>query len=370
MSKHTYTISFFVTNNCNLSCSYCYEKNKTNQFASFNNFQKIIDDVFLKYSNEYFLIFDFFGGEPFLHFPFIKDITEYIKLKYSNKNFSLSVSTNGTILNDNIKKFLLHNRKIFDVGISIDGCFLSHNTNRNKSFKNIDLSWFIDNGIVRSTKMTISVETLDNLSNNLIFCESIGLKVNCNLAFGLDWSKTQLKIFEVELRKIIKYYLSNDRINSKLPFCNLLDINWLRNICLPTEKRKRFCGAGIYMSAYDVKGDEYPCQMFAPISAGDKSLKKDNAVIYKDFIPDIESHKECNVCIYKNICRTCIGSNYINDGHLYHNDMRLCEFEKSRFKAMTYLASKLYELNKLKNYQNSNEIIKGLQIIFKHSKSP
>jgi radical SAM protein with 4Fe4S-binding SPASM domain len=83
----------------------------------------------------------------------------------------------------------------------------------------------------------------------------------------------------------------------------------LSNIVLPTEKRKRFCGAGCNMLAYDTNGNEYPCQMFAPVSAGQKALIVKNIKIYDDCIPESETLPECNACIYKNICRTCIGSN-------------------------------------------------------------
>jgi hypothetical protein len=73
--------------------------------------------------------------------------------------------------------------------------------------------------------MTISLLSIDNFYNNLMFCESLGLKVNCNLAFGQEWTKKELLIFKEELKKIITYYLSKKRFLSLLPFCNLLDIN-------------------------------------------------------------------------------------------------------------------------------------------------
>jgi sulfatase maturation enzyme AslB (radical SAM superfamily) len=133
------TISFFTTNECNLACSYCYEKNKNNQNADFVIAKEIIDNSFIKYSNKK-VVFDFFGGEPFLNFIFIKKVVDYIEKKYIDKQFAFSVSTNGTILTEKVKKFLIAHRRKIEVGLSLDGCIKYHNDSRCNSFKDIDLS--------------------------------------------------------------------------------------------------------------------------------------------------------------------------------------------------------------------------------------
>ena len=71
------TITITLTQSCNLKCSYCYENNKSPKVMTFNVAQQIIDKELQNKDKYTGFEIDLFGGEPFLQFELIKQITDY-----------------------------------------------------------------------------------------------------------------------------------------------------------------------------------------------------------------------------------------------------------------------------------------------------
>lgn len=66
-----------LTNQCNLSCVYCYENNKKKTHMSIERCKEIIaQHLNMEGYNE--VEIDFFGGEPFLEFATIKEVCEWV----------------------------------------------------------------------------------------------------------------------------------------------------------------------------------------------------------------------------------------------------------------------------------------------------
>ena len=63
----------------------------------------------------------FFGGEPLMNFDVVKKLTYYIKEqeKVHNKNFRLTMTTNGILLDDEKLEFI--NKHMHNLVLSIDG---------------------------------------------------------------------------------------------------------------------------------------------------------------------------------------------------------------------------------------------------------
>lgn len=87
-------VTLVLTQNCNLNCSYCYEHSKTKKTMSVETAKKIIEKE-INTNDEYpEIIFEFFGGEPFLEFDLIKELYEYIwNPKFTKKGYALLVRT-------------------------------------------------------------------------------------------------------------------------------------------------------------------------------------------------------------------------------------------------------------------------------------
>ncbi len=323
------TVTLVITEKCDLSCIYCYEHEKTARQMSFETAKSIIDAE-IKISSKYDLMFDFFGGEPFLNFNLIKEIVDYVCEKYGN-NYHFFATTNGTQIHGEIKEWLTKNKDIFTVGLSFDGNKEAQNINRSNSFNKIDLDFFANTYPEQPVKMTVSELSLPYFSDSVIFLHEKGFKVACNLAFMVDWMNPQNStILQQQLEFLIDYYVKNPDI----PRCTMLDFN-IALLAHPTTKSDyvyKYCGCGTNMRVYSIDKKCYPCQLFAPVSAGDKAIESCDFNVGRK-IPKENYSSDCNECYYSRICPMCLGSNYLSTGNMYKIDKGRCELSKVIFRA-------------------------------------
>ncbi|MGG2085318.1 radical SAM protein [Lysinibacillus pakistanensis] len=107
-----------TTKICNMDCTYCYEHDKTSTYT-WDEIQNILDGI-LKNNTERRCSIEFLGGEPLIGFSHIKDTVEYMEAAEGFEVDHYLITTNGTILNDEIMQWLRDNPKVF-ISISIDG---------------------------------------------------------------------------------------------------------------------------------------------------------------------------------------------------------------------------------------------------------
>ena len=361
MEEKKKVVTLTLTQSCNLSCSYCYETNKTSSSMSYNTAQKIIDYEFAVSPDNVLIEIDFFGGEPFLEFELMSNLVDYVKNRYGRRKYLFFVITNGTLLNSRIKSWLLKNKDCLICGLSFDGTKEMQNTNRSNSYDMVDLDFFAQQYPEQSVKMTISNNTLSSLAEGVLYLQSKGFEVSCNLAYGIDWSDTKYQeILYRELNKLITYYLSNPEV----PICSMLDMD-ISRVAFYDDNVGRYCGAGIDMVSYDVDGRSYPCQMFMPLSAGiDKAENASKIKFFEDIIPNELVDSKCKECVIKAICPTCYGSNYIATGSIYIHEQSYCHLMKIIMKARSYLKGKLWEQNRV-TLNNAEEqfLLKSISIL-------
>jgi uncharacterized protein len=134
MRHHPRNIMFLVTEACNLACTYCYElqqgvhaKARTLKKA---DARKIIDAYFEGSLGRDQWTVTFFGGEPLLNFPVVRETTEYAlqRAKELGKAVDFTLTTNLTLLTEEIAEFLASHR--FHVMVSIDGDREAHDRYR------------------------------------------------------------------------------------------------------------------------------------------------------------------------------------------------------------------------------------------------
>ena len=117
-SMHTkkFHLSLILTNQCNLSCIYCYENNKTKKSMDVN----VCKDIIAKYLNmpDYDEVeIDFFGGEPFLEFTTIKTVCEWVWSNQWRNKYIFFATTNGVLVQGEIKEWLRKYKNRFWVPI-------------------------------------------------------------------------------------------------------------------------------------------------------------------------------------------------------------------------------------------------------------
>ncbi len=136
-----------ITSKCNLSCSYCifggdytHHNDLAQQEMSWDVAREAMD-FFLSQSREDGpLRVDFFGGEPLLSFGLIERVVNGLKEKIRprNQELAVTITSNGTVMNDKIADFLIRNGVILQ--ISVDGEKELHDGKR--KFKNSDAGSF------------------------------------------------------------------------------------------------------------------------------------------------------------------------------------------------------------------------------------
>ena len=127
-----YTITLEVNQICNLRCNYCYLGKKTNQKMTEEIAYKGLEIAFLnavKHKDRRLWV-DFVGGEALLSFSFLKQLVKYIERQALERDIfvTYSITTNGTILNEEILEWLI--RYKIHLKVSIDGDEETHNRNR------------------------------------------------------------------------------------------------------------------------------------------------------------------------------------------------------------------------------------------------
>ncbi len=139
------TLVLNVTNKCNLTCTYCYEYGDDRLTAgtgSKGTGKPLMPDDTARDSIDFLLrscgdrpqvSITFFGGETLLNFPAIRVATEYAeeRAKAVKKRVHYSLTTNATLLTDEVVDFLTKHR--FGITVSIDGD--QQEQDRHRTFK-------------------------------------------------------------------------------------------------------------------------------------------------------------------------------------------------------------------------------------------
>ncbi|NFE59417.1 Cys-rich peptide radical SAM maturase CcpM [Clostridium botulinum] len=129
-----------ITQQCNFRCEYCaysgdyLNRTHSNKKMSISTALKGIDFLINHSKNNDTVNIAFYGGEPLLEFNFIKQCIEYAEKKADGKNVTYSMTTNGSILNDEIVEFLY--KHAVDLTISLDGPKEIHDIHRKFAFDN------------------------------------------------------------------------------------------------------------------------------------------------------------------------------------------------------------------------------------------
>lgn len=107
-----------VTKECNCDCLYCYEKDKTSEY-NWEEIKELIDKIVKNRTSNEFGI-EFLGGEPMLAWDLIKKSYEYLESIPEIIINSYVITTNGTIITEDIADYLSKNPKLV-FAVSLDG---------------------------------------------------------------------------------------------------------------------------------------------------------------------------------------------------------------------------------------------------------
>lgn len=114
-----------VQSNCNLKCTYCYEVangfHSTGTRMDLETGKRSVEFLIQRSGTRQHVEITFFGGEPLMNFPLIRELVAYCKQReaQTGKRFAYQLTTNATLLTDEIIAYLVEHQ--FAVMVSLDG---------------------------------------------------------------------------------------------------------------------------------------------------------------------------------------------------------------------------------------------------------
>lgn len=334
--KNRKLVMLMVTENCNLDCAYCYERNKTKKTMNIEVAKAAVEYEFLNSDGFDEIEFDLFGGEPTLRKRFVKELVGWTRAQDFPKPFVFFLQTNGTLVHGDFQDWLLANRRYIQVGFSLDGTPETHNKNRSNSYSNIDIEFFANNYAEQGVRMTINGATVGNLAADVIHLHGLGFsRIDSYFAYGIDWDVPHIgSTLSAELEKLCAYYLDHPSINE----CSIFDMNLLRLLDREADLEK-WCGTGTSIVTIGVDGRKYPCQTFQPNTAP-KPLE-----LHQIEFGKLRNFKdpECLDCFLAPACPNCYGMNYVMNGDILKRDKQFCRVMRIRALAISYLRGRQIE---------------------------
>lgn len=345
--------TLYLTENCNLKCSYCYEgDDKRKKILSSDDLKTAIDFIVQHNPEGEKLDLTFLGGEPLLNKKLIYECMDIINQKYpeSKKNFEFHITTNGVLLDaDVIELFKKYN---VDVSISIDGDKRTHNLNR-KSKNGVDV---YDNIIENmrlmqkmqlsfSVRMTVTENNVEFLYENLQYFYHMGIhKFHLGIDNMGEWTKQGLKILDEQMYKMDQFYL--DVIcREKDATLNLHDykIGTFVAASIP-----QYCSGGSAGHlTINSSGELFPCGYVVNDEVWNLGTVR-TGLNRKKFLESARGHVApkafCHEC---DIAFTCSGAkcgfcNYVKTGKLNVHSEQTCKRERILYKHNLNVYKQMY----------------------------
>nr|WP_312983845.1 radical SAM protein [Clostridioides sp.] len=210
----------WTTKSCNLNCKYCYEhENKETGNMCSDIEDKTLESIkrIIVESNEDIHNIQFHGGEPLLNFKLIKRFVEEIEEVKGSATVKYGLTTNGTIWNSEIEKFLKKYKDSFKgyISISLDGNCKTHNRNRvyasnEETFDKVLETSYKMRAIFERLRcrVTVAPNTIENLFDNIKYLSDLGFK-QIAVAFDLfskEWDENHIVLIEQQYKKTLNYW--------------------------------------------------------------------------------------------------------------------------------------------------------------------
>ena len=347
-----------ISHDCNMNCEYCFagkgdfglEKKLMSETTGMNAVKFLMQNSKSRRNLEV----DFFGGEPLMNFGVVKNIvlnTRKIEQEY-NKNVRFTLTTNGTLLDDEKINFI--NENISNIVLSLDGLKETNDNMRqydggetdgsyseivplyqklvaerkNKKYQDYYIRGTFTRKNLNFTKDVIHMRDLGfkNLSIEPVVAEE-----DCDYAIRKEDLPVIFKEYEHLAREIIKRERKQEDIFNFFHF----NINLENGPCV--YKRSKGCGSGSEYLAVTPNGDIYPCHQFV----GNEKFKlgnvdipniKLNKKLMREFYDNnIILNEECKKCWAKYFCGGgCPANNERFSGGIYQPYEIACVMEKKR----------------------------------------
>lgn len=365
------TITFQVTDDCCLACTYCYQQNKGHHTMTFDTAKKLIDAIladdpktsgYLTSHKALGVIIEFIGGEPFLAIDLIDEITDYfigemIRLGHPwATRYMISICSNGVHYFDpKVQAYIHKNLSHLSFSISVDGDKRLHDACRvfpdgtgsyDTAMAGVQHFMNVLGGDMGS-KMTIAPENVRYVREAVKSLIANGYKhINLNCVYEDVWSPTDAAKLYWQLKGLADYLVEND----------LPDSVYI-SIFSGTDSHRRtddtnWCGGDGHMLAVDWKGDLYPCLRYMESSIGSAQAPYIIGNVYtgigscdeeqcrlnclERLTVSSQSEQKCIDCPISAGCGWCSAYNYQTFGTVNRRATFICQMHQARVLATAH----------------------------------
>lgn len=343
--------TIWLTDECNLACSYCYVEKKKNVMSMdtcVNALAFMKDIMEEKKSDDIRVIFH--GGEPTLNFKALQYIVNKCNEYFGQDRTSYAMTTNGISITPDQMKFYVENIR-YGISVSVDGKKEIHNLyRRNKEGqgtfeKVIDcIRKFNENNCYLRLRMTVNANNVKHLSEGFQFLSELNNMNTVVYAINLDdvgWDARKISILYEEEKKIIKYLVS---ANTQFAY------SYLENLRMEYFRQKGKCKIGENSFHISPNGIIYPCirtmgnEKFA-IGNVIEGIDYNAIVKLKDEIECTEENVVCLRCKWKFYCdgMRCKLINKIIQNDYNKPSPVLCHLQHTQYKIINEFQKMLEE---------------------------
>jgi len=363
------TLVLNVTNKCNLSCKYCYEYGEdklaapaTTRFMDEATAFESVEFLLQRGANLPRLTLTFFGGETLLNFKVVRATVEYARrrARESGKTIDFSLTTNATLLTEEVIRFLTENH--VGVTISIDGPkelqdrFRTY-SDGSGSYDNIlpRIKALLTNHRTRpiGARVTLTSQVMDvirifeHLSNDIGFYEvgfaPVTTSANTLYAIGDSGFDSMLSQFT----KLAGRYLEKAVKGEYLGFSNMTD--QLQEIHTGVTKNYA-CGAGLGLLGVSPAGEISLCHRF--VDSPDHKLGNIRAGIDEEKRKEfnqrthLSAKAECHTCWVRGMCSGgCYHEAQVRYGDIGHANLHYCDWIRGWIDVCLHTYAEIAEKN-------------------------
>ena len=345
------TVVMNVTNQCNLSCSYCYEygedriatpEGKT-KFMSEETARSTVDFLLNQSPGRRMVHLTFFGGETLLNFKVVKSTIEYARTKAAEmgKYIDFSMTTNATMLTSEIISFLAENN--VGVTVSIDGP--KESNDRFRVFQGGKGSYDVIAPRIKElvtvhrsrpigARVTLTAQVVDvkkifrHLTDEMGFDEVGFAPVTTSPVRLYAIGNTGLDHVLDQFTELADEYLGYALENKHHGFSNVNDT--LQELHQGVSKAYP-CGAGLGLLGVAPSGDIGLCHRFVDSPAGklghiDTGIDREAQAEHLNR-GHINTKYDCHTCWARPVCSGgCYHEAYVRYGDTSHANLHYCDW--------------------------------------------
>ena len=378
------SVTFQVTDDCNLACTYCYQTHKGKRRMAFETAKKFVDMIISgeKGMYEYInpikspgLVVDFIGGEPFMEIELIDQICTYlmdrlIELQHPwAMRTMFSICSNGVLYRDEkVQKFLSKWANRLSFSVTVDGnkelhdaCRVFHDGSPSYDLAIDAVTDWMSRGYYMGSKITIAPENISFLYDAVKHMVELGYdEINANCVYEKGWTPVHATVLYDQMKRISDYFLDGNFDFEHHMYCSLYNEKFFH----PKDENdlQPWCGGvGNSMIACDPDGVIFPCIRYMESSLGGDQVPYsigdvDNGIAYNDCTKcrikcmakvdrRTQSTDECFYCPIAEGCSNCSAYDYQIHGTPDSRATFICIMHKARALGNAYFWNRYYRQN-------------------------